>query len=275
MKKLMAVALLFSVLTAWSQGFEGTFKWSMKMDITDPKMKAEMEKNQKEMNSPSRQKDMKEMEEKMNDPQMKAMMEANPQMKAQMENAMKMMKGGGMSSMMPKGFTVKMKGGNTLTIMEGSMAQEILHQKDKDQSVRLDRENKTYSVLPAYSGSENAKTPPVAPKVTKTSETAKIINYNCVKYLVETMVDGKPAKQAVWTTTDIKDIDTKGMARQRMGQGMSLFYEGIEGVPLKMEMSMKEGNMVMEVMDMKRESLNAADFTIPSDFKEVKMQGMN
>ena len=175
--------------------------------------------------------------------------------------------------MMPKGFTVKMKGGNTLTIMEGSMAQEILHQKDKDQSVRLDRENKTYSVLPTYSGSGNAKTPPVAPKVTKTAETAKILNYNCVKYLVETVIDGKPTKQAIWTTTDIKDIDTKGLAHQRMGQGMSLFYEGIEGAPLKMEMSMKEGNTVMEVTDIKRESLNAADFTIPADFKEVKMQG--
>ena len=185
----MTVAFLFVVLQAWTQGFEGTVKWSMKMDITDPKMKAEMEKGQKQMDDPARQAEMKEMEEKMNDPQMKAMMEANPQMKAQMENAMKMMKGGGMNSMMPKGFTVKMKGGNTLTIMEGSMAQEILHQKDKDQSVRLDRENKTYSVLPTYSGSGNAKTPPVAPKVTKTAETAKILNYNCVKYLVETVID--------------------------------------------------------------------------------------
>ena len=71
MKKLMTVAFLFVVLQAWTQGFEGTVKWSMKMDITDPKMKAEMEKGQKQMDDPARQAEMKEMEEKMNDPQMK------------------------------------------------------------------------------------------------------------------------------------------------------------------------------------------------------------
>ncbi len=44
--------------------------------------------------------------------------------------------------MKPKGFTIKIKGGNRLTIMEGGMAQEVLYQKDKDQSMRLDRQNK-------------------------------------------------------------------------------------------------------------------------------------
>ena len=272
MKKLMTMVLLFVVLQSWSQGFEGTVKWTMKMEITDPKLKAEMEQSQKKMNDPATQAKMKEMQAKMNDPQMKAMMEANPQMKAQMENAMKMMQGGGMDAMTPKGFTVKLKGGNTLTLIEGAMPQEILHQKDKEQGVRLDRQNKTYSPLPTYTANSNPTSTP--PKITKTTETAKILGYNCVKYLVETrMPNGMPTTQTIWTTTDLKDFDLKGLARQRMGQGMSIFHEGMEGVPLKTEMTMKEGNMLMEVVEIKRESLNAADFTIPSDFKEVKSQG--
>ena len=108
MKKLMLLLMLAGVLQAKGQTFEGTVRWTMKMDITDPKMKAEMEKSQKQMDDPANQAKVKEMEAKMNDPQMKAMMEANPQMKAQMENAMKMMKGGGganMNSMMPTGRT--------------------------------------------------------------------------------------------------------------------------------------------------------------------------
>jgi hypothetical protein len=83
--------------------------------------------------------------------QMKAMMEANPQMKAQIEGAMKMMQGGGatdMSSMMPKGFILKVKGGNTLAIMEGGiMPIEIIMMKDQNKTIRLDRKNKTYSVM--------------------------------------------------------------------------------------------------------------------------------
>ena len=124
MKKLITAALLIIVMQAQSQTFEGTVKFSMKAEITDPKMKAQMEQAQKQMNDPANQAKMKEMQDKMNDPQMKAMMDANPQMKTAMENAMKMQGGGGanpMAGMMPSGFLFKIKGGNTLTIIEGGM----------------------------------------------------------------------------------------------------------------------------------------------------------
>jgi len=39
---------------------------------------------------------------------------------------------------------------------------------------------------------------------------------------------------------------------------------------LKIESTTKEGNMIMEVTEINKESLNAADFTIPADYKEVK-----
>ncbi|HRI79380.1 MAG TPA: DUF4412 domain-containing protein, partial [Cyclobacteriaceae bacterium] len=260
-----------------SQAFEGTIKWTMKMEITDPKMKAEMEQAQQKMNDPATQAKMKEFEAQMNDPKMKEMMAANPQMKAQMEKQMAMMKGmqgggGGMGNMMPSGFTIKIKGGNRLTIMEGGMmAGEMLYSKDKDQTVRLNRNDKTYSILPSGGGGPGGS--PVTPKVTKTGETAKILGYNCVKYIVEITEGGRPSTQNIWTTTDIKDFDLKSLAKQRMGQGQSLFYEGMDGVPLKIEAASKEGNIVMEASELKRETLDASLFTIPSDYKEVKMNG--
>ena len=84
MKKLFVPTLLFVAVNAWGQGFEGTIKWTMKMEITDPKMKAEMDQAQQKMNDPATQMKMKEFEEQMKDPEMKAMMDANPQMKAQL-----------------------------------------------------------------------------------------------------------------------------------------------------------------------------------------------
>ena len=193
-----------------------------------------------------------------------------------MEKQLKMMQGmqsGGSGSMMPQGFTIKIKGGNRLTIMEGGMMTgEMLYQKDKDQTVRLDRPNKTYSVLPTGGGNTNGT--PMTPKVTKTGETAKILGYNCTKYVVEITEGGRPSTQSIWTTTDIKDFDLKSLAKQRMGQGQSLFYEGMDGVPLKIQASTKEGNMVMEAIDMKRETLDASLFTVPADYKEVKFGGM-
>ena len=69
----------------------------------DPATKAKMDAAQQKMNDPETQAQMKEMKEKMNDPEFKKMMEANPQLKAQMEQMMKMSEGGGdMTSYMPK-----------------------------------------------------------------------------------------------------------------------------------------------------------------------------
>ncbi len=276
MKKLLIAALAIATSSAWAQTFEGTIKWSMKMEITDPAMKAKMEAGQQEMqqkmNDPATQAKMKQMQDQMNDPKMKAMMEANPAMKAQMEKIMKMSQGGGgdmMSNMMPKGMIVKVKDGNSLITMDGGMmAGDILHTKDR--SVHIDRENKTYSVMPSYEGQSQANKQ--QPTVTKTSETMKILGHNCTKYIVLMNEGDRTVTTNMWTTTEIKDIDMKAWAKQRTGRGQYMFYENVEGVPLRMESITKEGNMVMEVTEIKRESLNAADFTIPSDYKET--QGM-
>jgi hypothetical protein len=176
--------------------------------------------------------------------------------------------GGDPSAFMPKGMIIKIKGENSLVTMEGGMmAGDILHTKDK--SVRLDRQARTYSVLPT---GENPSQPKQQPSVTKTSETMKIMGYTCTKY-VSTMTEGdRVVTNNIWATTEIKDIDVKALAKQRMKGGQSMFSEKVDGVPLRIESNTKEGNMIMEVTEIKHESLNAADFTIPADFTET--QGM-
>ena len=267
MKNLIfAILILFSIKTV-AQKFEGTIKWTMKSEITDPKQKAQMEEAKKKLNDPATQAQMKQMQEKMNDPQFKAMMEANPQMKAQMEKMMGMAQGGDMSSLMPKGFTVKVKNDNALTKIEGGMfSGETLYIKAKDQLYSIDRANKTYSIMnpPKDSAIKNADV-----KVTKTTETAKILNYNCTKYIVDITTNGNKMTQYVWTTTEIKDFDLKALAKQRFGKGQKFFYDNMEGVPLKIEASTNGVNMNMEVTEIKKESLSDADFTIPADFKET------
>ncbi len=273
MKKNMVFVFILLSLASFGQTFEGTVKFTMKAEITDPKMKAQMDQAMQQLNDPATQAKMKEMQEKMNDPQMKALMEANPQMKAQMENAIKMAQGGGtsggMSSMMPTGLIFKMKSGNSLTIMEGGMMpMEVLQLKDK--SYRLDRKNKTYSELGAGGPPSMPQQTKPQVQITKTNEKATILNYTCTKYIAAITEKGKTINQVYWTTTDIKDFDRKSLTKQRMGRGEPMFYEGIEGVPLKIEMTMPEAKMIMEVTEIKREPLNAADFSLPADFKQTK-----
>lgn len=268
MKKIFGLLLVMVTVSLHAQNFEGTITWSINTEIKDPKMKAQMEQAQRQMNDPAMQKQMKEMQERMNDPQMKAMMESNPQMKAQMEKMMNM-SSGGMESMMPKSLVIKIKNQNTLTQMEGGMMTgEILYLKDKEQSYHVDRENKTYSVL---GKGESEK--PMEAKVTKTTETATLLGYKCTKYKVDMTEQGKSITQYIWATTDLKGIDMSGLSKQKMNGGKSIFYGEIDGVPLKVQMSMPEMEMTMEAKEIKKGSLPSNEFVIPSNFKEVKWMG--
>ncbi|SHH14578.1 protein of unknown function [Chryseolinea serpens] len=279
MKKTLILLLLLTVTLTHhihAQSWEGIINWTMKMEITDPQMKAQMDAAQKQMSDPATQAKMKEMQAKMDDPQFKAMMESNPQMKAQIENMLKAAQGGNLNSMFPKGMQIKVKNNNSITKMDGGMMSnwEVLHLTDKNTTYRLDRENKTFSVMPQYTADKDKEK--VDYKVTKTSETTKILGYTCTKYAVESTSKDPEAKkyamtQFFWTTTDIKGIDLKSLSKQRMGNSQqSLFYEQIEGVPLKIEMNMPQGHMAMEVTELKKQSLPASDFEVPAGYKEVK-----
>jgi len=269
MKNSLILLVALVGLGAQAQSFEGTVRWTMSMEITDPQLKAQMAQAQQQLNDPETQAQLKEMEAKMNDPEMKKMMEQNPQIKAAMEQAMKSAKGGGaqdVNSMMPKGMTFKARGASMLTIMEGGMADgmEMLYAEGQV-PVRINRQNKTYSKMPEGSAGE---TPEV--NVTRAPETMKILDYTCQRYLVEMSSGGQSVTQVMWTTTEIKDIDMKALSRQRSAQGQPMFSDKVQGVPLRVEVNSPQGKMVMEVKEIKREKMNDADFKIPAGFKETK-----
>ena len=267
MKLVINLILIVVVTSSLAQNFEGTIKWKMTMEITDPEQAAKMNEAAQQLNDPAMQAQMAELKKQMENPQMKAIMESNPQMKAMMEK----MAGGSftdVNSMIPKGFTMKIKEGNTLSLMEGGImdGMEVLYLKDKNQSYQLDRANKTYSVMNSIKSTDDAKV-----EVTRTSETMKVLNHNCTKYLIQVTKNEKTITQVCWATTEIKDIDFSGLTNQRMGgNGNAMFYKEVEGVPLKMEVEQPDGKITMEVTDISKSSLNKNDFSIPSDFKEVK-----
>lgn len=271
MKKLLTLAFLFCVTLLYAQDFEGIMSWKITTEITDPKTKAQMEEAQKKMNDPATQAQMKELQAKMEDPQFKQMMESNPQMKAQMEAAMKVAQGGDINSIMPKGYTAKFKNKNMLSTMDGGMManMEFLYLSSEDKAYVINRSARTYS--PIANNTPQDKQADV--KITKTSETARILNYTCTKYIAEVKSEkGTPVQQIFWATKDIPGIDFKSLAKQRMGNSsQQMWYAEIDGVPLKVEMKIPQGNMVMEATEIKKQSLSAADFAIPTGFTETKL----
>jgi hypothetical protein len=272
MKNLLTLALFFFVTVLYAQDFEGIMSWKITSEITDPKVKAQMEEAQKKANDPASQAQMKELQAKMDDPQFKQMLESNPQMKAQIEAALKMAQGGDLNSFMPKGYTAKFKNKNMLSVMDGGMManMEFLYLNSEEKAYVINRSAKTYS--PINNTPTDDKTD-VDVKITKTSETARILNHSCTKYIADVKSDkGASMQQIFWVTKDIPGIDFKNMAKQRMGNSAQrMWYAEIDGVPLKVEMKMPQGNMIMEATEIKKQSLSTADFAIPTGFKETKL----
>jgi hypothetical protein len=274
MRTILIAFLVFLVNLTSAQDFEGTIKWTMKMDITDPKMKAQLEATQKQLDDPSNKAKVKQMEDQMNNPQMKAQLDANPQLKAQMEAALKMMKGGSANSMMPTGVVIKTKNGNSLTKTEGGMtsATETLYLKDKNETYMINRESKIYSLLPNQTNTNTGQDPAIAFK--KTTETQKILNYTCTKTIVTITEKDQTINQVFWTTNEIKNINFSNLSGNKLGKGKeAMFYKEIDGVPLKMEMTTPQVNMTMQVTEIKKETLPATDFQLPAGFKEMKLPG--
>ena len=186
---------------------------------------------------------------------------------------MKNVQAGG--SMMPTGMTMKTKAGNALTKMEGGpMANmETLSLKDKNESYVINRDSKTYSVLPHSESSVTTTSKEPAVAVKKTTETQKILNYTCTKTIVTVSENGHTVTQNFWTTTEIKNLDFRKFADQKVSGKQAMYYKELDGVPLKIEMTMPQGTMTLQVTEIKKETLNASDFQVPAGFTETKMPG--
>jgi hypothetical protein len=175
--------------------------------------------------------------------------------------------------MLPKGFIIKVKNGNTRTIMDGGVmaGNETLYLKDKNQAYLINETNKTYTLLSPGSNPPGKMQGDV--KVTKTSETQKILGYTCTKTIITGTDKRESIDQIFWTTTEIKDLDLRGLSKQSIGGNQSMFYESLEGIPLKIEMTTPQAKMAMQVVEMKKEVLPAAAFEVPAAFTEVKLPG--
>ncbi len=265
MKKILLHLLVGAFLClsfTFAESFEGILTWKMDMKMSGASMQKmpEISAEQKA-----------QMAQMMDNPQMKAMMENNPQMKAQMEMMKKMSSGGTMDSMMPKGFTIKLKNGNSLVTMEGGSGpmagKMLLSVPSKNLKVSLDPEHKAYHSIDA----STLKGAPSDTKFTKTEETLSILGYKCRKFVSEKTEMGKKINMEIFATTELSGFAFDGFKSLAIGPGSKgLSLEWIEGVPLKIISKGDQGEMQMEVTSISKKALPDSDFSIPATFTEIK-----
>jgi len=267
MKKITLLLLIHTLIVSFSiaQTFEGSIEWKMKMDNTDPIEKARLAEAEKEMNSPENQKQIEELKKQMEDPKMKAAFESNPQMKAQMEKLLAMSNGGfKIENLMPSKMLLKIKGKKSLVTIPGIGNKTVLN-LENDESYTIDNVSKTYTKNPL-----SPKKPTAEKKytVTKTSETAKILDYNCTKYKVEYQENKKNVVQYIWATTEFKNFDWSALKHSYKGN--SEYMLQIEGTPLKMTLQEGTVTVELEIVKIQKETFEDKLFKIPTDYKLIE-----
>lgn len=258
--------------TARAADFEGTLKWSFNAEVTDADLKAKMAETQKQMADPAKLAEMKAMLE---NPQMKAMMEQNPQMRAAMEAQIKMAEdaaagksdGNMLTAMMPKSMSVRTKSGKShMTSEGGAMPMEIITLPESQAAYWIDRKSRTFSKLPVEQPKADADK--LKYKVTKGPGSTKILGYTCEEYLVEVTSEGKVINNRLWATDDIPGLDPKALAKARFGGQDASYLSEVDGVPLKMEMTMPQMRITMQATAVTAGSVPDSVFVVPAGFTE-------
>jgi hypothetical protein len=250
MKRLWLILLLTCQAAALqAQGFEGIITWTSTSDI---KLSDEQVQQMKAAK--------KQLEAQMNNPEFKKQMEANPALREMMEKQLKNldgMQGGGAVNFMPEKMITKVKGKNTRSEMGTTV---FIHRTSENKTYMLDTETKTYSEI------NSTPTEPADSRVSvkKTSETTTINGYKCTKYLLN--IEGSAmTTQWLWVTKDIKDIDPsmfKGKGNE------NLFFNDVDGIPVKIEINTPQGKVTSEMTELKRVTLPDSDFQIPAGYKK-------
>ncbi len=100
-----------------------------------------------------------------------------------------------------------------------------------------------------------------APTVTKTSESKKIVGYNCTKYLVKN--EGMDDTEA-WVTTELK---TKMGAKSPFG--------AVDGFPLEYDTAKDGVKTHFTVTSVSEKTIESAKFQIPEDYTIMTEEEMN
>ncbi len=262
----------FLAFTALAAEFEGTLKWSLGAEITDPEMKAQMEEARKQMADPAK---LAQMNAMMESPQMQAAMEQNPQMRAALEMQIKLAedavagRGGEdmISAMMPRSVTVRTKAGKSHMSTEGGpMPMEVISIPEPAAAFWIDRQARTFSRIPIEDA--EAQAAQVDAKVTKGSGTTKILGYTCREFHVEIRQDDVTVRGVLWATTEIPGLDSKALAKARFGGQDAGYLKQVDGVPLKMEMTMPQMRITMQATEVNQGPVPDSLFVVPEGFAE-------
>jgi hypothetical protein len=171
-----------------------------------------------------------------------------------------------------KGDKVRMEATPRMTmIVDGKTGDTITLMNSQKKFVRISGDKaKAIAELAAKYGGGTAE----KPKLTATGKKMTINGYEAEEYVGET----KLFKASYWIAPDFPDSAAIMKQLQAvipaawndLAKGM-MDYRDLPGFPLRTQVKTEEGEITSTVTAIKRDALNDSEFSVPSDFQEVKI----
>ncbi|HVD99196.1 MAG TPA: hypothetical protein VNB90_13395 [Cytophagaceae bacterium] len=275
MKKLTSVIflLLFGFTLQAQSKFEGRMVWIIQGGYIDSAQAKEIKKTLSQFNTTEGIQKLNQMEQQMSDPRFLKYMEENPGLKEQLEQTIRMIKTiqqhpeeDPMLIVMPKEMNMQMKDSMYYVKTEGGISPMIgdVLRDSTGKRYLVNVNEKIYSEYPVTPDTAAPKA-----KITLTKEKQKIMNYDCKKYLIEVVLEGKKVTQEIWTTTKLKSFNSKVFSELNIARSATgIDYSKLKGVPLKVVLT-TELKVTFTAVELKKEKINPVTFHVPKDFKET------
>jgi hypothetical protein len=253
---------------AVSQQFQGSIKWSVRLDYTDSLKKAQMVEARNKLRDPLGSASLVEHSRKLTDPEISE--RKDPHTKKELEAARKATRNLGLY---PAAITASMLKGNTRLKYDSIFPDyEILLLRDSAKTFAVDKTLRQYVDVTRKDRLRKPKSDSLA-VVKKTSETAEILGYRCTKYTVTANQRGSQTSQEIWSTEEIKGFDKAALTTQPIGR-VNWILDRIPGAPLRLISKNRDGVVRLDAVDVSTQLPVPGLFIIPKDYIPLKVGKM-
>lgn len=257
--------------------YEGSISWNIVVEVKDLDAMGSYKKSiLKEDNSEIEQ-TIKELEQQLNDPEMQYLLLENPTIKSTMQKKLRELKEiqeikeeKFNNAFFPTSIQMYLKNNNSFSKIEGGSISKlignVLYLNDQKTSYFIKDETKTYSIL---SDSSVLNTSDKLVSLAKTTDTAIILNYTCIKYILVKEENNVIKTSNFWITTELPLMNPDAFRVLGFATG-NLHHEAfkkVDGIPLRVEYVENGFKLKMEVNEVSSKILAENYFTIPMDYK--------
>lgn len=276
---LLIFSVLFHISYSQTSSFEGNMTWNVIVDVVDANALDTYKKEILKEDNSEIDETILELEQQLNDPEMQYLLLENPTIKSSMQKKLRELKDiqsanqyNFNNAFFPTSLQMYFKNNNSFTRIDGGsiskLTGNILYLNNQTTTYFIKDATKTYSSI-TDSSVINSSDHLVS--LARTTDTMRILNYRCVKYILITEENNVVETSYFWVTSELPTMNHNAFRALGFATG-NIHHEAfmqVHGIPLRIEYIENGFKFKMEVSDITPKLLPETYFILPPDYQKT------